>query len=275
VVIEDDPEKRIAELERQLAEVKAALRGDQGAQRPPQSFDAPTGAGPGSADDRAQRHAQALWDGLRSGQPSGPDGPSGAEIAQLREAFMQAAGKAGMSQAQIDNVLQHGQVTIKTGHSVAYSGENRPQYFGAAPGIGSRSVYPRGGLGRQTRVGPRWARRPLSGPDRFGAVVGVLGGALGLCVGGTAALTAVFPSTALWTSGIVCRSPYHLVTSTSNYSYKPGQSGTSVHYQCVSDAGWYEVNSFAIIGLQSLLAALILGGLAVVVGLLRRRAQHR
>jgi hypothetical protein len=30
VVIEDDPEKRIAELERQLAEVKATLRGAQG-----------------------------------------------------------------------------------------------------------------------------------------------------------------------------------------------------------------------------------------------------
>jgi len=101
----------------------------------------------------------------------------------------------------------------------------------------------------------------------------MIGGAIGLCVGGTAALTAIFPSTALWMSGIVCRSPYHLVTSTSSYSYKPGQSGTSVNYQCVSDAGWYDVNAFVIIALQSLLAAIMVGGVAVAVRLIRRRVR--
>jgi hypothetical protein len=267
VVIDDDPGKRIAELERQLAELKASLRGDHAARQP--------GAGADGADERAQRHAQALWDGLRTGQPSGPDGPSGPEIAQLREALMHAAAAAGMSQAQINDALQHGQVTIKTGHSVVYPGQDGPQHVGSATGFGSQSTYSRGGFGRQAGVSHQRPQRKLVGADRFGAVAGVIGGMLGLCVGGSAALTAVFPSTALWMSGIVCRSPYHLATSTSRYSYKPGQSGTSVNYRCVSDTSWYDVNAFAIVGLQSLLAAVILCGIVVVVFLVRRRVQSR
>jgi hypothetical protein len=66
-------------------------------------------------------------------------------------------------------------------------------------------------------------------------------------------------------SAIVCRSPYHLDYSTSHYSYKPGQSGTSVNFQCVSDAGSYDVNEFAVSALQSVLVALVLFG-ALVIG---------
>jgi len=40
-------------------------------------------------------------------------------MSQLREAFLRAAADAGMSQAQLDDALQHGKVNIKTGHSVA------------------------------------------------------------------------------------------------------------------------------------------------------------
>lgn len=273
VVTEDDPEKRIAELERQLAEVKAALRGHRSAEPPPQSTDAQTG-GEDGADERGRRHAEALWESLRTGAPSGPDGPSRPEIAQLREAFMRAAADAGMSQTQINDVLQNGRATIKTGHSVVYSNQGGPQRFGAAAGAGSPSGY-RQAFGQQTWHGAQRPRSRHTGPDRFGAIVGMIGGAIGLCIGGAAALTAMFPSTALWMSGIVCRSPYHLVTSTSSYSYKPGQSGTSVNYRCVGDAGWYDVSAFAIIGLQSLLAAAILGGVALIVRLILRRARNR
>ena len=187
---------------------------------------------------------------------------------------MRAAGDAGMSQTQINDVLQNGRVTIKTGHSVVYSNQGGQQRSGAATDTGSPSGY-RQTFGQQTWAGPQQPRSRFTGADRFGAIAGMLGGAIGLCVGGTAALTAMFPSTALWMSGIVCRSPYHLIASTSSYSYKPGQSGTSVNYRCVSDSGWYDVNAFAIIGLQSLLAAIILCGLALVVRAIRRRAKTR
>ena len=185
---------------------------------------------------------------------------------------MRAGADAGMSQTQIDDVLQNGRVTIKTGQSVVYSNQGGQQRFGASPGTSSPSGY-RQTFGRQTRVGSRPPRSRFTGADRFGAIVGIIGGAFGLCVGGAAALTAMFPSTALWMSGIVCRSPYQLVASTSGYSYKPGQSGTSVNYRCVSDAGWYDVNAFVIVALQSLFAAIILCGVGVVVRLIWRRAQ--
>lgn len=86
----------------------------------------------------------------------------------------------------------------------------------------------------------------------------MIAGAIGVCVGGAAAVTAIFPSSALWMSAIVCRSPYQLDYSTSHYSYKPGQSGTSVSFQCVSGASSYDANNFAIDGLQSLAIALVL-----------------
>jgi hypothetical protein len=35
---------------------------------------------------------------------------------------MRAAAQAGLSQQQIDDVLQHGNVTIKVGHSIVYPG---------------------------------------------------------------------------------------------------------------------------------------------------------
>ncbi|WP_156623099.1 hypothetical protein [Mycobacterium sp. 1164966.3] len=268
---EDDAERRIAELERQLAELKAAHREHHpGPSRP--STDAQSAGEDGN--ERARRRAEALWEGLRTGAPAGPDGPSRPEIAQLREAFMRAATDAGMSQTQIDDVLQNGRVTIKTGHSVVYSDPIGQQRFSGAADAASTSAH-RQTLGRQTWVGSQRPRSRFTGADRLGAIVGIIGGAIGLCVGGTAALTAIFPSTALWMSGIVCRSPYHLVASTSSYSYKPGQSGTSVNYRCISAAGWYDVNAFAIIGLQSLLAAILLCGVAVVVRQIRRRAQSR
>ena len=260
-MIDDDPEKRIAELERQLAEAKAAARGQQFVEQP---------AGHDDADDRARRHAQALWDGLRTGAPTGPDGPSGPDIAQLREALMRAAADAGMSQAQINDVLQNGRVTIKTGHSVVYSGQGGPQDYAAPAGVVSQSAFPGTGFGRQTGVGYQAQRRKLVGADRFGAIVGVIGLVLGVCVGGAAALTALVPSSALWMSGLVCRSPYHLVPSTSNYSYKPGQSGTSVTFQCVGDTGSYELNTYALMGIQSLAALVVLFGVGAVVVLLRR-----
>ncbi|HUO39223.1 MAG TPA: DUF3060 domain-containing protein, partial [Mycobacterium sp.] len=107
-----------------------------------------------------------------------------------------------------------------------------------------------------------------------GAIIGVAGGAVGIIFGGAAALTAVMPSSALWTSAIICGGPNQLTYNTSHYSYKPGQSGTSVSFQCVSPAGTYDVNDFAIMGLQALLVALVLG-VAVGVGVLINRLLPR
>jgi hypothetical protein len=238
-VVEEDPQKRIAELERELAQQRRIAELER------QLAEAKAAAGDhGAADEQANRYAQSLLEDLRGGEPSGP------EAAQMHEALMRAAGDAGMSEQQLDQALQRAYVTVKSSR-VVY------------PGMGSGGAA----LGRQAAFRARRSRRGMSG----GSVFGALAGLFGICVGGAAALTAVFPATALWASAIVCRSPYRLDYSTSHYSYRPGQSGTSVSFQCVSGDAWYGVNEFALMGLQSLLIGLVACGLVTAGWLISRQ----
>jgi Protein of unknown function (DUF3060) len=265
---QDDPEKRIAELERELAEQKriaelerqlaaakaAAARHDHVGEQPPAFSEAQPGVAP---------DAQALLDALRTGEPSDP------QTAQLREALARTAAAAGMTQAQLDDALQHAQVTVKTGHSVIYPGQVPPLDFGF---LGGQPAFTGQAPGLAGGAGFRSQRRRgrLLGVNRVGTLVGVIGGAFGLCVGGAAALTAVFPSSALWTSRIVCGGPNQLTYNTSHYSYKPGQSGTSISFQCVGAAGTYDAGFFAITALQCLLVAFVLCAAVAVFALIRR-----
>ena len=107
-----------------------------------------------------------------------------------------------------------------------------------------------------------------------GSVIGGIGGLLGGCIGGAAALTAVFPSSAMWTSSIVCGAPNQLMVDTSHYSYKPGQSGTTVAFQCLAADGAKDVSFLAIGGLQFLVVLLVAAGL-IAVGYLVRRLRRR
>ena len=283
LVVDDDAEKRIAELERQLAQQRriaelerqlaeaeaAAGEDDAGGQPPP--FSDAQAAGQDGADEHARRYAQALFDGLRTGGPAGPDGPSGPEMSQLREALMHAAAGAGMSQEQMNDALQNARVTIKSQRSVVYPGQGDAQDFAAPPGVIRRTSYPGVSGVMPTTAFPRQRmQRTFNRATLFGMFAGLIGA----CVGGVAAVTAVAPSTMLWASPIVCRSPYHLDYSTSNYSYRPGQSGTSVSFQCVNGTDWYRVNEFALVGLQSLLVVLVLG-VALGVGALVLRVVRK
>jgi hypothetical protein len=252
-------QKRIAELERQLAEAKAARQAQEGWQASP-SPDAATAAGWGD-EDRARQHAESLWESLRSGGPAGPGGPSAPEMAQHREAFMRAAAQAGLSEEQIDNIFKHGKATFKVGHSVVYSGSGAaPNYSapagvwagtGPAPGFAAQVGSKRGvarGRGRP------WGTR--SWGDRIGAIVG----ALGLCIGAAAALTATMPASALWMSPFVCDSGYQLAYN--------------VSFQCVGATGSYDADSLAIGTFQTLLCALVLGA-AVAIGVVIWRSFRR
>jgi hypothetical protein len=215
---DDDPEKRIAELEGQLAEAKAAAA-------------AAAEYGDQPADERGRRYAEGLWEGLRTGAPAGPDGPSGPEIAQLREALSRAATEAGMSPEQLDNALRHGNVTIKTGHSVVYPGQSAPQDFG-----------------NEAASARQRPRRKFHGLSLLSTIIcaSILVGVL---------TTMVIPSSALWMSGIMCSSPYQLAHQS---TYSNGH-GDSISFQCVSDADSYRVNEFAIMGLQAVIALPIVG----------------
>jgi hypothetical protein len=260
----EDPEKRIAELERQLAEQKRIAELER------QLAEAKAAAGQNhdaaqGPDERARRYAESLWEGIRSGVPAGPGGPAEAEMAAHREAFTRAAAQAGLSQEQIDNIFKHGlkqgQATFRVGHSVVYSGQGVRPDHGAPAGMGAQPGFAQVGSRSQVAFG---RRRPLGlrgWPDRIGAIVG----AIGLCVGAAASLTATMPASALWTSPFVCDSGYQLAYSTTGYSYKPGQSGTSVDFECVGATGSYDASWFAIDTFQTLLVAGVLG-VAVAVG---------
>ena len=265
----DDAEKRIADLERQLAEQKRIAELER------QLADAKSATGQGvsveqSGDPAAQRglnYAQAMFDGLRTGRATGPQGPSGPDISQMRDALSQAASQAGMSQEQLDAALQNANVTMKTGHSVSYPGQQGAQGFqtNATPSYNDISSF-----AGSTSVGRQ--RRSLA--DGAGNLIGWLGGAFGIVVGGAAVLTAAFPSTALWTSSIVCGGTGKLMSSSSNYSYKPGQSGTSVSFQCLGVDGATDANWFAISALQAVVVAAMLVGV-VAVGLVVRKLRRR
>lgn len=247
----DDAAKRIADLERQLAEAKAAAGQDP--------------------DDRARQYAQSLWEGLRSGGPAGPGGPSAPEMAQHREAFMHAAAQAGLSQEQIDNIFKRGRATFEVGHSVVCSGQGATPDYGAVAGIRQPSGFPQqAGSRHQVAQGRRRAWGMRGWPDRIGAIIG----ALGICIGAAASLTAMMPASAMWTSPFVCDSGYQLAYNTINYSYKPGQSGTSVSFECVGATGSYEPSWIAIDALQTSLVTVVLGA-AVAVGFVIWRSFRR
>jgi hypothetical protein len=137
-----------------------------------------------------------------------------------------------------------------TAHTFVIAHQRCPQDFG---GIG-----PQPGLARERGAeGQTWIDRPRSRNVIRANVSKYIAPTVGACIGAAAALIAVFPSTALWMSGLVCQSSYTLEYGTSHYSYKPGQHGTLVSFHCVSDTRSYEPNDLIITGLQALLVTVV------------------
>jgi hypothetical protein len=260
-------QKRISDLERQLADAKAAAGGGQSVEQPAEVSAVQMAA----IDEHARRLAQALQ--ADRGQPFGGPG-----AAPLREALSRAVVEAGLSQQQYKDALARAGLraggTIKVGGEVVYQRCDPSDPVFLAP-TGRRAFAPQQfARGYGVQRGLSAPSRKRAGAGWAGVTVAMLGGALGLCVGGAAAVTALIPSTALWMGPIVCRSGYAMAYNTSHYSYKPGQSGTSVSFQCVSDGDFYDVNDLAVFALQSVLAALLVFVALVIGGLVRRRSRR-
>ena len=175
-------------------------------------------------------------------------------IAELERQLADAKDAAGGGQP-VEQPAERAGGTIKVGGQVVFQRCDPSDPVLLAPGV---------------RAGYAAPRRKSGGIAL--AIVAVLGGVFGACVGVAAAVTAVIPSAALWMSPIVCRSGYDMAYNTSHYSYKPVQSGTSVSFQCVSNGDYYDLNDFAVFALQSLLTAVVLGVALAVGGLLWRRS---
>jgi hypothetical protein len=120
--------------------------------------------------------------------------------------------------------------------------------------------------------GPGHGYGPLV--TRANSIGGVVGG-IGACVGGAAALTAVVPTSALWTSRFVCDGPNKMMIDTANYSYKPGQSSTTNTFQCLVGNGVREAGFWSITALQTVLVALLLGGVLAVGWVIRRLVRRQ
>lgn len=122
-----------------------------------------------------------------------------------------------------------------------------------------------------SRIPPSQPQRRISRGRRLTVIFWI---AFAVCMGAlmwaTAGL-ALFPSSALWIGGIVCNSPYHLQYQSSDYSYKPGQSGNIINYLCVDGARSFDPG-ITLLADQFFLAALVLGVVAVV-GVLIWRAR--
>ena len=251
---QEDLERRIAELERRLADAEAAAREDQPLGRQAQVSAAQTVAGQGAVDEHARRLTQALllererqWAQWRQGSQTG--GPSVPEVAQLRDALRRAVVDAGLSQEQYKDTLHRAGLraggTVKVGGQVVYQRCDPADPVYLAP------------RGRQAPGAREFVRA-----NRFGAIVGAIGGAIGLCGGAAAGVIVLTPSSALWMGGIVCISGYRLAHN---------QPGQSVSFRCVDGDSSYDVSDLAVFGLQAMLAALVLCVGLAGIGLIRAR----
>jgi hypothetical protein len=119
--------------------------------------------------------------------------------------------------------------------------------------------------GAEARFGGQRPRRTVGWTGRVdvGTVV-VIG------IAATVLVTMLIPSSALWTSGIVCTTPAHLAYSE---SLSLGQA-TSRTFQCVSGDSSYAASKLAIYALQTLVSALVLCG-TIAAGRLTSRLSRK
>jgi hypothetical protein len=113
-------------------------------------------------------------------------------------------------------------------------------------------------------------RRGLDGEKIVGGIIGALGGLAAVVT----MLNVSFPSSVMWMSAIVCRSAYRLEYDVSHYSYRPGESSSTVDYACVSGENVYDVNDFTVWGLQALGIAVVLCPWVVIGFLIWRRVRR-
>lgn len=260
---EDDPEKRIAELERELAErkriaelehqiaqAKAAAPGQDAPVPPPQWPGTPPS--PSAPDSGQPTGFKASWVSVDGGgfQPVGGQGtgavlpPQAAEqLAGLVDGIVRQAG-----------VSEQGRFAGQGGYPQQVGGFGpQPASWGSAAGRG------RTGLGELRRAYPAAARLIIAALCL--AVIGPL-------VPLSSALGAVVLPFS-WRSEIICRSGYHLVEHNS-VSFSGGGTSTNVSYQCVNGDKSYVVNAYLVSGLEFLVGFLLLFGVAAVGYLLWR-----
>jgi hypothetical protein len=239
-VVEDDPEvriaelnrqlaaqKRIAELERQLADARAAGRGDHGSEPPPSPPTQSTFAQDSVFEEHARRHRELT----RSLQREGG----------RKELFWWVIALIGPA-------------------------------FGLTMAFGLPALLIAVGVFVVVVVSHiALTRRKLDAEKVIGGIMGALGGVIAV----VAMLNVQFPSSVLWMSGLVCRNGYHLEYDVSHYSRAPGESTSTVDHACVSGENSYDVNDLMVWGLQAVAVVLVLSAIGAIGFAIWRRLRHR
>ena len=258
---QDDPEKRIAELEQQVAEQKriadlerqlaeakrAAAQADVSQPAPPPPSAPPPAGQSGPAVVHGGTWVSVDGSGFQrvDGSGAGSSAPSSTmeRLAAALHAGTLSADqvRSRVSPEMADEILRLALLGSQPGREARTGLDGWPAAIRPA--------------GRRFRLWPAALAAPL----------------IALVVGGLIAI-AIPPST-LWAGVVVCRSPNHL-TFNSTYTWSTtGSTGTHTTYQCVSHASTYPISQHVIVGLQALLFALVVCG-AVAIGALVRRASR-
>jgi hypothetical protein len=262
---QDDPEKRVAELERQLAEQKRVAELER------QLAEAKA-VGQGQQNPAP---VQSQWPTPGMPPPPAPPPQTGPPIG-WKGAWVSVDG-GGFQQLGTPGTA--GPLPPHTMEKVA-------EALGQVPSIRGQPGFPgQGGFGGQFRSPGQGGFGPPPAVSGRGFTIGRFGRFLTIIVllvvlipsfVGGSFLSAVAPSSTMWMTRIVCSSPYRLSYS-SRYSYGGNgrSSGASSSYECVSGTHTYPVNEFAVIALQGWLIWLVLCGAVALVALiwrLRRRS---
>jgi hypothetical protein len=232
---QDDPEKRIAELEHQLAEQKRIAE----LQR-----------------QIAQANVGVYGQDVPMPPPAQPSGLKGAWVSVNGSGFQQVSGQGAGAALPPQAAEQLAGLVNNIVRQAEFSGHAG---FGTQPAAAGAA-----GFGVQPGLGYQSPRRKLMGIPLKSVAIGYavffvvvfLPALLGVSFFAAMLLTALTPSSVGWMSGIVCESGYQLAADSDSVG-RNGHSVTSIEFNCVNGASAYDPGMPAIFGLQTLAVALV------------------
>jgi hypothetical protein len=251
---QDDPEKRIAELERQLAEQKRIAELEH-------------------QIAQAKVAAQGQDVPMPPPQPGQPTGFKGAWVSVDGGGFQQVSGQGMGAALPPQAAEQLAGLVNNIVHQAEVSGQGGITGRGGFAGQGGYPGQVSFGSG-QTGF-PRQRPRGKLGGFPLALFITVMVPVVIVCFAASHILVGAAPSSVQWMSGIVCDSGDQLADSSRHYTTSSGGSGKNVSFQCVSGASSYPANDFAIMGLQFLVLTVVVGGAVAAVLMWRQLRKPR
>jgi hypothetical protein len=183
-------------------------------------------------------------------------------IAELECELADQKRMAELERARMDDATQHAH-GIRTEESFDYPGDGGPPLFSGPQAFGATA-----GVGLQPAAGAGVRRLRFRANGKLTALI------VAPFIAGYFT-EAVAPPSALWMSGIVCSSPYHLKFNATYTTASSGTSGLQSSFQCANYGSSHPVSELTIIAVQTMLIALVLWAAAVIGFLTWRLSRMR